>query len=105
MVKRSLFSLASTVVAVLLLGPTMYLLRVFVESLGGYFQNIVALTFDASAFTGQAGYMFPRADGIILGGSFELDRWSTEPEPERISRIIASHRQLFAGFRCPDMAA
>jgi choline/glycine/proline betaine transport protein len=42
-------------VAVLLLGPTMYLLRVFVESLGGYFQNIVGLTFDASAFTGQAG--------------------------------------------------
>ncbi|TFC50638.1 MULTISPECIES: BCCT family transporter [unclassified Cryobacterium] len=42
-------------VAVLLLGPTMYLLRVFVESLGGYLQNIVGLTFDASAFTGQAG--------------------------------------------------
>jgi choline/glycine/proline betaine transport protein len=41
--------------AVLLLGPTMYLLRVFVESLGGYFQNIVGLTFDSSAFTGQAG--------------------------------------------------
>jgi choline/glycine/proline betaine transport protein len=41
--------------AVLLLGPTMFLLRVFVESLGGYFQNIVGLTFDASAFTGQAG--------------------------------------------------
>lgn len=42
-------------IAVLLLGPTMYLLRVFVQSLGGYFQNIVGLTFDASAFTGQAG--------------------------------------------------
>jgi choline/glycine/proline betaine transport protein len=42
-------------VAVLLLGPTMYLLRVFVESLGIYFQNIVGLSFDSGAFTGQAG--------------------------------------------------
>ncbi|MGZ8361387.1 MAG: FAD-dependent oxidoreductase [Allosphingosinicella sp.] len=52
------------------------------------------------AFTGQAGYMFPRADGILLGGTFELDQWSTEPEPEAIERILASHRRLFSGFRC-----
>jgi len=52
------------------------------------------------AFTGQAGYMFPRADGIILGGTFELDRWETVPEPETIARIIASHRRLFGGFHC-----
>ena len=26
------------------------------------------------AFTGEAGYMFPRADGIILGGTFERGR-------------------------------
>ena len=52
------------------------------------------------AFTGRAGYMFPRADGILLGGTFELDRWETEPEPEAIARILASHRRLFAGFRC-----
>jgi glycine/D-amino acid oxidase-like deaminating enzyme len=52
------------------------------------------------AFTGEAGYMFPRADGILLGGTFEHDVWSAEPEPEAIARIIASHRKLFAGFRC-----
>ncbi|WP_129794089.1 FAD-dependent oxidoreductase [Sphingosinicella sp. CPCC 101087] len=52
------------------------------------------------AFTGRAGYMFPRADGIILGGTFELDQWSTEPEPATIERIIRSHRQLFSSFRC-----
>jgi glycine/D-amino acid oxidase-like deaminating enzyme len=52
------------------------------------------------AFTGQAGYMFPRADGIILGGTFERDVWSTEPEPAAIARIIASHKALFEGFRC-----
>ena len=27
------------------------------------------------AFTGGAGYMFPRADGIMLGGTFERDEW------------------------------
>jgi D-amino-acid oxidase len=52
------------------------------------------------AFTGEAGYMFPRADGIILGGTFEHDQWSTAPEPETIARILADHRRLFAGFRC-----
>lgn len=52
------------------------------------------------AFTGEAGYMFPRPDGILLGGTFERDVWSAEPEPETIARIIASHRDLFAGFRC-----
>jgi D-amino-acid oxidase len=52
------------------------------------------------AFTGQAGYMFPRADGIVLGGTFELDQWSTEPEPATIERIVGSHRRLFDGFRC-----
>jgi glycine/D-amino acid oxidase-like deaminating enzyme len=59
------------------------------------------------AFTGQAGYMFPRADGIILGGTFELDQWSTEPEPDTIARIIGSHRRLFQSFRCtvPGAAA
>ena len=52
------------------------------------------------AFTGSAGYMFPRPDGIILGGTFERGEWSTVPEPAAIARILASHRQLFAGFRC-----
>jgi len=52
------------------------------------------------AFTLPAGYMFPRPDGIVLGGTFELDEWSVEPEPETIGRILASHKALFDGFRC-----
>ena len=52
------------------------------------------------AFTGDAGYMFPRPDGIILGGTFERDEWVAEPQPEDIARIVASHRRLFEGFRC-----
>ena len=52
------------------------------------------------AFTGDAGYMFPRPDGIILGGTFERGIWSTVPEPAAIERIVNSHKRLFAGFRC-----
>jgi len=52
------------------------------------------------AFTGAAGYMFPRPDGIVLGGTFEHGIWSTEPEPDAIRRIVASHKSLFAGFGC-----
>lgn len=52
------------------------------------------------AFTGEAGYMFPRADGIILGGTFERGNWSTEVDPATATRILASHRALFDGFRC-----
>ena len=52
------------------------------------------------AFTGEAGYMFPRADGILLGGTFERDVWDTTPDPAAIARIVASHKRLFEGFRC-----
>ena len=57
------------------------------------------------AFTGRAGYMFPRPDGIVLGGTFEADNWSTTPDPEAIDHILESHRQLFAGFRCGRLQA
>jgi glycine/D-amino acid oxidase-like deaminating enzyme len=52
------------------------------------------------AFTGRAGYMFPRADGIILGGTFERHIWSTTPDRPTIAAIAESHRELFGGFRC-----
>jgi len=52
------------------------------------------------AFSGEAGYMFPRADGILLGGTFERNVWDANPDPAAIARIVDSHRRLFAGFRC-----
>jgi D-amino-acid oxidase len=52
------------------------------------------------AALGDFGYMFPRPDGIILGGTFELDQWDTTPQPEAISRILALQKRFFAGFRC-----
>ncbi|QDP19284.1 FAD-dependent oxidoreductase [Sphingomonas xanthus] len=52
------------------------------------------------AFAGDAGYMFPRGDGILLGGTFERGEPDPTPTPGAIARIMASHRDLFAGFRC-----
>ncbi|MFP5315423.1 MAG: BCCT family transporter [Actinomycetes bacterium] len=42
-------------VSVLLLGPTLFLFREFVQSVGGYLQNVIGLSFDSSAFAGEAG--------------------------------------------------
>ncbi|WP_241972849.1 BCCT family transporter [Cryobacterium cryoconiti] len=55
-------------VAVLLLGPTLYLLRVFVESIGGYLQGVVGLTFDAGSFTGQTGLDWQGAWTVFYWG-------------------------------------
>jgi len=52
------------------------------------------------AFAGSSGYMFPRADGILLGGTFERDEFEASPQPADINRIIRSHKRFFDGFRC-----
>ena len=52
------------------------------------------------AASGNWGYMFPRADGILLGGPFEQDVWETTPDIKDISRIVASHKAFFDGLRC-----
>jgi glycine/D-amino acid oxidase-like deaminating enzyme len=52
------------------------------------------------AASGQWGYMFPRADGILLGGTFERDVWDTNPDPAAIARIVDLHKRFFEGFRC-----
>jgi D-amino-acid oxidase len=51
------------------------------------------------AYVGD-GYMFPRPDGIVLGGTFELDQWDTTSEPDAVARILAAHKRFFEGFRC-----
>lgn len=52
------------------------------------------------AAAGRWGYMFPRADGILLGGTFELDKWSTVPDPAAIADILTAHARVFGAFRC-----
>jgi len=52
------------------------------------------------AAQGSFGYMFPRSDGILLGGTFERDVWDATAQPKDIAGIIADHKRFFAGFRC-----
>ena len=44
-------------------------------------------------------YMFPRRDGILLGGTFEHSVWSLDVNEEARRRIMAGHRALFEGMR------
>jgi glycine/D-amino acid oxidase-like deaminating enzyme len=44
-------------------------------------------------------YMFPRSDGILLGGTHERDVWSLEPDLAAKERILSRHRAFFENFR------
>ena len=44
-------------------------------------------------------YMFPRSDGILLGGTHEEGVWSLEPNLERKQQILAQHQAFFESFR------
>ncbi len=46
-------------------------------------------------------YMFPRSDGILLGGTFERNQWSLTPNPEATRRIMDGHREFFAAMDDP----
>lgn len=43
-------------------------------------------------------YMFPRQDGIMLGGTHEPGVWSMEPNPEAAARVLKGHQELFASM-------
>ena len=45
--------------------------------------------------------MFPRPDGILLGGTFEVDQWDTTPDPATHRRIVAVHKRFFAASAAP----
>ncbi|MCE2515219.1 MAG: FAD-binding oxidoreductase [Acidobacteria bacterium] len=44
-------------------------------------------------------YMFPRSDGILLGGTFERGDASLGVDTAAEKRIVEGHRSLFAGMR------
>jgi glycine/D-amino acid oxidase-like deaminating enzyme len=50
-------------------------------------------------YVGEPGYMFPRRDGIVLGGTFEHDVWSLEPNSDTTVRILDNHTQLMKRIR------
>jgi glycine/D-amino acid oxidase-like deaminating enzyme len=41
-------------------------------------------------------YMFPRRDGILLGGTFERNESDLAPNREAEKRVIAAHQRIFA---------
>lgn len=51
---------------------------------------------DYGVIEGGTGlYMFPRRDGLQLGGTRERDVWSTEPDPAASARLLEGHQRLF----------
>jgi glycine/D-amino acid oxidase-like deaminating enzyme len=44
-------------------------------------------------------YMFPRADGVILGGTFEAGNWSMDADAATTTRIIEGNAQIARGLR------
>ena len=44
------------------------------------------------------GYMFPRKDGIVLGGTFQHHVSTMEPDLAAEERVLASHTKFFAGM-------
>lgn len=49
-------------------------------------------------------YMFPRADGIVLGGTYERGETSTAPDENAARRIVAAHREFFTAFAASQAA-
>lgn len=47
----------------------------------------------------SSGYMFPRRDGVILGGTWDHDDWSLTPDPEQAAGILETHIQIMKGLR------
>ena len=46
-------------------------------------------------------YMFPRSDGILLGGTFERNQWDVQPDPEVTERLLSGHRAFFNAMQDP----
>ena len=45
-------------------------------------------------YLGGDAYMFPRRDGIILGGTWGRNDWSLAPKPEQTTQIIEEHTDI-----------
>ncbi|MEK6336824.1 MAG: FAD-dependent oxidoreductase [Acidobacteriota bacterium] len=46
-----------------------------------------------------SGYMFPRRDGIVLGGTWDHGDWSLKPNPEQTTEILEEHAEIMKGLR------
>src|SRR6266404_2540978 len=46
-----------------------------------------------------SGYMFPRSDGIVLGGTWDHGDWSLAPKPEQTTGILENHAEIMKGLK------
>jgi glycine/D-amino acid oxidase-like deaminating enzyme len=47
----------------------------------------------------SSGYMFPRRDGIVLGGTWDHDDWSLTPDPEQATGILDAHTEIMKSLQ------
>jgi len=47
----------------------------------------------------SSGYMFPRRDGVVLGGTWDHDNWSLTPDPEQANGILQAHMEIMKNLR------
>jgi len=47
----------------------------------------------------SSGHMFPRRDGIVLGGTWDHDDWSLTPNPEQTTGILETHAEIMKGAK------
>ena len=45
------------------------------------------------------GYMFPRSDGIVLGGTFDRGDWSLDVNRDQANSILNSHTEIMKNLR------
>ena len=45
------------------------------------------------------GYMFPRHDGIVLGGTWDHGDWSLTPKPEQTTAILNAHAEIMKALK------
>ena len=47
----------------------------------------------------SSGHMFPRRDGVVLGGTWDHDDWSLAPNPEQATGILQAHVDIMKNLR------
>jgi glycine/D-amino acid oxidase-like deaminating enzyme len=45
------------------------------------------------------GHMFPRHDGIVLGGTFDHDDWSLQPRADQRDGVLSAHAEIMKGLK------
>jgi D-amino-acid oxidase len=50
-------------------------------------------------YLSESSYMFPRRDGIILGGTFERNRWQLEADAKQVTDILEANADIMKGLR------